>query len=145
MQGTWLVSVKTKNASFPHEFVISGATEGNGTYPGTYAGEITVNDAPGSSWSISIRHNPGTGFQYSQHKLKFPTIVDGFHQFEIQSNDSGSDADFDDLVLLCRTPVSANDYLIYGHVADYEGPCLFNPCFYPFWVVDTPAKLAELR
>jgi len=143
MQGTWLVSVKMKNASFPQQFEISNAVTGNGVYAGTHSGEITVTDSPGSSWAITIRNNPGTGFRSSQIKLKFPTIVGGFHQFDIQSNDAGGDADFDDLVLTCRTPVSANDHLIYGHVSDYAGRCIFNPCFYPYLVLDTPIKLQE--
>jgi len=139
MQGAWLVRVKAKNASFPQEFVISGASSGNGTYPHTHSGEVFVT---GASWAISIRHNPGTGFQSSQMKLKFPTTSGGFHQFDIQSNDSGNDQDFDDFIITCRTPVSANDHVIYGHVSDYSGPCIFNRCF-PIWVIDTPLQLQE--
>jgi len=139
MQGAWFIRVKAKNASFPQEFIVSGASSGNGTYPGTQAGEIFVT---GASWTISVRNNPGTGFQSSQMKLKFPTTSGGFRQFDIESNDAGNDQDFDDLILTCRTPVTANDHLIYGHVSDYSGPCIFNPCF-PYWVIDTPIKLQE--
>ena len=139
MQGAWLVRVKAKNASFPQEFVISGATTGNGTYPGTHVGEVFVN---GPSWAISIRNNPGSGFQSSQMKLKFPTTSLGYRQFDIASNDAGNDQDFDDLVLTCRTPIAANDHIVYGHVNDYAGRCLFNPCC-PYWVIDTPTQLYE--
>lgn len=139
MQGAWLVRVKAKNASFPQEFVISGATTGNGTYPGTHAGEIFVN---GASWAITIRNNPGSGFQSSQMKLKFPTTSGGYRHFDIESNDAGNDQDFDDLILACRTPVAADDHIVYGHVSDYTGLCIFNPCF-PYWVIDTPQKLFE--
>lgn len=139
MQGTWLVRVKALNAAYPQEFVITGATSGNGTYPGTHPDEVFVT---GASWSVSIRNNPGTGFLPSKMKLKFPTTSGGFRQFDIQSNDAGGDQDFDDLIITCRTPVAANDHLIYGHVSDYSGPCIANPCF-PYWVIDTPFKLRE--
>jgi len=139
MQGTWLVRVKAKNAAFPHTFEIAGAASGNGVYPGTHPGEVTVT---GGSWTITIRHNPGSGFISSQLRLKQPTQSGGFYQFDLQSNDTGGDQDFDDLILSCRTPVSANDYLLYGSVHDYHGRCIFNPCF-PYWVIDTPLKLRE--
>ena len=32
MQGSWTVSVKSKNAAFPQRFTISGASSGNGTH-----------------------------------------------------------------------------------------------------------------
>lgn len=139
MQGTWLVRVKAKNASFPQEFIIAGANSGNGTYPHTHSGEVFVT---GSSWTISMLHNPGAGFQNSQMKLKFPTTSGGFRQFDIQSNDSGNDQDFDDFIITCRTPIVADDHIVYGHVSDYSGRCIFNPCF-PYWVIDTPRKLYE--
>ncbi len=60
MQGNWTVTVKSKNATFEQQFVITGANSGNGVHPGTV--ETSVNVA-GSQWSIAILANPGTGFQ----------------------------------------------------------------------------------
>ena len=125
MQGNWLVSVKSLNASFPQQFTISGATTGNGTYPGNHPDEISV---IGANWRISILHNPGSGFERSRMKIKFPTTSGGFRNVSIASDDSGNDGDFNDLVLLCRMPVTANDFLLYGNVSTYAGLCLFNPC-----------------
>lgn len=139
MQGTWLVSIKSKEAAFPQQFEIAGAAAGNGVYPHTHAGEVFVT---GTSWTIQIRHNPGSGFRSSQMKLKFPTAAGGFYQFDIQSNDSGGDQDFNDFILTCRTPIVAGDYLIYGAVSDYAGPCLFNPCN-RFWVIDSFQQLTR--
>ena len=139
MQGLWLVKVKSKNAAYPQQFQIAGAGPEDGIYPGTHPGEILVT---GNSWTITIRHDPGTGFQSSQVKLNPPTLSGGFYKFDILSNDSGGDTDFNDLVLTCRTPKTANDYLIYGKVSDYQGLCLWNPCN-PLWVIDTPLKLEQ--
>ncbi|MEK6300346.1 MAG: hypothetical protein AABO41_06460 [Acidobacteriota bacterium] len=132
MQGPWTVSVKAKNAAFPQRFIISGAATGNGTYvgdPTTPAVSVT-----GDSWAITIQNNPGTGFQDSDEQIKFPFISGGQYHFDIESNDAGGDADFNDLVLRCRTPVTLSDFLIYGNVSYYDERCMFNPCF-PRWVV----------
>lgn len=134
MQGNWTVSVKSKNASFPQRFVISGAASGNGVHPGL-VGSPAVN-VTGSQWTIAIQNNPGAGFQLSSTKLKFPQIIGGNYVFDINSNDAGGDADFNDLVLTCSTPATANDYVIYGHASLYSGRCLWNPCFRDWLVID---------
>src|SRR5262245_35353811 len=95
MQGNWTVRVKSKNAAFPQRFIISGATTGNGTFNGAVATPAVP--VTGNQWTIAIQHNPGTGFQLSDSKLVFPQLVGGNYQFDIQSNDSGADEDFDDL------------------------------------------------
>jgi hypothetical protein len=141
MQGMWLVRVKSKTAAFAQEFKIEGASTGNGVYsgnPGTP--EIFVN---GSNWSITILNNPGSGFIPSEMQIKFPVALAGYYQFDIESNDAGGDADFNDLILTCRTPIDANDYIVYGNVSYYEGFCLFNPCNPRYVVIDTAAALKE--
>src|SRR4051794_14026500 len=98
MQGNWTVTVKAKNAAFPQRFVISGATSGNGPHPGTPGTSVAVT---GSQWTIAVQNAPGTGVQLSDTLLKFPRKVGTRYEFDIQSNDAGGDADFDDLTLTC--------------------------------------------
>ncbi|WP_448103794.1 hypothetical protein [Pedobacter panaciterrae] len=134
MQGNWTVRVTAKNATFKQQFVVQGATSGNGTYQGTVgAADVVVT---GAMWTLNIQHNPGTGFQNSDARIKFPTKVGGNYQFQIQSNDGGGDQDFDDLVLTCFTPAGYQDYLAYGHVSTYSGLCLYNPCYRSHFVID---------
>lgn len=141
MQGMWLISVKSKSAAFPQQFKIEGADTGNGTYVGsTGSPEIFVN---GPEWSVTITNNPDTGFIPSQMQITFPVSSGGFYHFDIQSNDAGGDADFNDLILTCRTPVSANDYIVYGNVSYYQGSCIFNPCNRRYIIIDTVLALKE--
>ena len=127
MQGNWTVSVKSKSAAFAQRFTISGAATNNGTYTGdtgTPAVHVT-----GSLWTINIQNNPGSGFQNSDARIKFPSIIGGNIIFDIQSNDAGADLDFDDLILTCSTPNTGNEYVMYGNATCYSGPCYFNPCY----------------
>ncbi|MDN5202493.1 hypothetical protein QQ008_13990 [Fulvivirgaceae bacterium BMA10] len=139
MQGTWYVRVKSKSASFAQRYIISGATSGNGTYNGvTSTPEVLVT---GNDWNISIQHDPGSGFVNSTMKIKFPQVIGGEYKFDLESNDSGGDQDFNDLILTFRTPVTDQDYIVYGNVSCYKG-CLFNLCS-PFLVLDTWLKFKE--
>lgn len=135
MQGNWTVSVKSKSAAFPQQFKVIGASTGNGTYTGDVA-TPPVN-VTGQQWSIAILNNPGTGFQASSMRIKFPQKIAGNYVFDIESNDAGGDADFNDLVLTCRTPALLNEFMIYGNVSLYSSPCWFNPCFWKWIVIDT--------
>ncbi len=142
MQGNWTVSVRSKNAAFQQRFIVEGASSGNGTYAGA------VSTAPvsviGSDWTVRVEHKAHrTPWQDSDDQVSFPQIVLGQYQFDIQSNDSGSDSDFNDLVLTCSTPATGTDFLIYGNVSSYRGPCLFNPCFPGFIVIDSVASFNE--
>lgn len=139
MQGSWRVSFKSKSAAFPQQFIIAGATTGNGTYagaPGTFA------DVTGEHWRVQVQNNPGTGFIDSAEQIKFPTISGGQYRFDIESNDAGADEDFNDLILTCSTPVTQTDFIVYGHVRSYSGRC-FLPCFRGWLVIDTLATLVE--
>lgn len=141
MQGAWTVSVQSKNASFPQRFLIEGASSGNGTYSGDTSTPAVAVD--GVSWSIRIQHDPGDGWIDSDDQLTTPSLSGGQYRFSIQSNDSGGDEDFNDLVLRCETPATATDFLLYGNVRTYRGRCIFNPCFPRFVVVDSVLGLQE--
>ncbi|KPJ96201.1 MAG: hypothetical protein AMJ53_01265, partial [Gammaproteobacteria bacterium SG8_11] len=134
MQGNWNVRVKAKNAAYDQRFVIAGAATGNGTYEGVVGTEV---DVTGEQWSIAIQNDPGTGFQLSDTQLKFPRQIGDNYEFDIWSNDAGSDKDFNDLILTCSTPVNINDFIIYGNVSLYSGRCLFNPCRKGVYVIET--------
>lgn len=139
MQGSWTVSVKSKSAAFEQRFIISGADTGNGTYPHTTPPVYVTGD----SWTITIQHDPGTGWIESEDQIKFPTISAGQYTFDIESNDTGPDEDFNDLILTCSTLQTETDFLIYGHVSYYGGWCLLNPCAWGWVVIDTALALAK--
>jgi len=141
MQGNWTVGVKAKNAAYSQRFIISGALSGNGTHTGTVGTSVNVT---GNQWTIAIQNNPGGGYQLSDTQIKYPRQIGSDYVFEIWSNDAGGDADFNDLILSCSTPVNINDFLIYGNVSLYSGLCIFNPCrrLGPF-VIETHDALRE--
>lgn len=142
MQGNWTVKVRSKEAAYAQQFVISGATSGNGIYPGTVGTSVNVT---GKQWSIAIQNNPGTGFQLSDTKIKFPHKVGTNYEFEIWSNDAWiGDKDYNDLILVCSTPVNINDFIIYGNASLYAGHCWFNPCWKGPFVIDTYESLIEV-
>jgi hypothetical protein len=139
MQGNWTVKVKSKSASFPQRFIVNGATTGNGIYAGATATPAV--NITGNLWSIAVQHDPGTGFQLSGSRIKFPTLVGSNYVFDIETNDAGADNDFDDLIITCTTPALSDDFLIYGNVTLYSGRCYFNPCRPKYFVIDTYAQL----
>ena len=142
MQGSWTVSVKSREPfSSNQRFIIAGAASGNGTYGGVTT--TTPVFVTGNSWSITVQHDPGTGFVDSFDQITFPTKSGGNYQFDIQANDDDVDPVFDDLILTCSTPITFEDFLVYGNVSWYQG-CWYNPCA-PLWyfVIDTPVALAS--
>lgn len=141
MQGSWIIRVKSKNAAFAQRFIISGADSGNGTYIGTVSSpDVSVT---GDNWVIDIQNNPGSGFIPSEMQITSPKAISGMYQFDIQSNDAGPDNDFNDLILTCLTPVTEQDFILYGNVSYYDGPCLFNPCFFRLIVIDDYEQLLQ--
>lgn len=99
MQGSWTVSVKSKEATLPQRFIIAGADCGNGTYDGDLSTlPVTVS---GNNWSITIQNDPGTGFVDSGTRTTPPAISAGQFQFEVESDDAVGDEDFNDLILKC--------------------------------------------
>ncbi len=138
MQGSWTVSVKAKNAAFPQRFIIADADTGNGTYAGTVgASPVAVT---GAHWRIQIQNNPGSGFIDSAEQIKFPITSGGQYHFDIESNDAGSDQDFNDLILTCSTPITQTDFIVYGSATAYSGNC-FLPCWRGWLVIDAEASL----
>src|SRR5215831_9657349 len=110
MQGNWTVRVKSRSADFPQRFIITGAASGNGIYDGvTTTPAVNVT---GTVWSILVQNNPGSVFQLSDTRIKFPTVVGVNYSFDIESNDAGGDGDFNDLILNCSTPALADDFII---------------------------------
>ena len=136
MQNSWTVSVKSKSAGFKQRFIISGADVGNGTFDGkTTTPPVTVT---GNNWSIRIQNKPtNKSWVDSDDQITFPKLSAGLIRFDIESNDAGSDEDFNDLILLCSTPQSSSEFFLYGHASCYSGRCLLNPCYRPFIVIDT--------
>ena len=141
MHGNWTISVKSKEAAYPQRFVIAGAFTGNGSH------DVTGSTAPiavtGNQWSIAILNDPGNGFRLSDTRIKFPVISGGNFVFDIESNDAGSDKDFNDLILTCTSPVSVTDYMMYGNVTLYSNTCIINPCFRRWVVIDRYATYLE--
>jgi len=144
MQGAWTVNVKSKNAAFPQRFVIQGSDSADGVYNGV-VGSPAVN-VTGAQWSITIEHNPTgpTTWQPSRMRLTNPAPSAGQIAFDVLSDDSGADEDFNDLVLTCSMSANDSEYVLYGNVRTYSGFC-FNPCFrFPWLVIDTSLRLREL-
>jgi len=140
MQGNWTVSVKSKSAAYPQQFVINGSYNADDTYYGSTAQEPV--DVQGSQWTIAIMNNPGSGFQLSNTRITFPQLINNQYVFDIQSNDAHADSDYDDLVLTCSTPAYIGQFLIYGNVKKYSG-CTINPCWRSHIVIDTYASLLK--
>lgn len=142
MQGSWIVSVKAKNAAKQQRFIISGTANDN-IYDGTVGNTVFVN---GASWTITIQNETASGWKNSTEKITFPAINGGYYQFDILSDDAGGsggpDFDFNDLILTCKTPATGSDFIVYGSVSYYSGLC-FNPCRRDWVVIDTPLHLAE--
>ncbi len=145
MQGNWTVSVKSKTAAFQQRFVIQGSDSADGVY----AGDVSTPPVhvTGAQWTIAIEHLPtgkGATWKPSAERLGTPSAMGGQIVFDILSNDTGADQDYDDLVLTCSMAQSSTDYVVYGRVRSYAGLCRANPCFPFYFVIDTPLQLAEL-
>lgn len=143
MQGTWTVSVKSRDAAFDQRFVIQGSTNGkDGPHSGAVGTSVIVT---GPQWSITVQNDKGVGtWTPSAERLGTPVSGGGQVAFDIRSDDGGGggDADYNDLVLSCGFTAASSEFVIYGRARSYAGMCLFNPCFpLPYVVIDTPAVL----
>ncbi len=142
MQGSWTVQVKSKSAAFDQRFQISGSDFSDGTY----AGDVSTPPVfvTGTQWSINIQNLPtGGSWQDSAQRLTNPTTSGGLVHFDILSNDAGPDQDYNDLILTCSMPVSSGEFVLYGNVKTYSGPCIFNPCYPWYYVIDTLPALEK--
>ena len=143
MQGTWTVSIKSKQAAYDQRYIVEGADSGNGTYQYVNNNEPPPVLVTGSDWTIRVEHDPGSGWLDSDDRITFPTYSNFQNHFDIQTNDTGADSDFNDLILTCSMPASATDFLIYGSVKSYRGPCIINPCFPKYVVIDSYKHLEK--
>lgn len=144
IQGNWTVKVKSKSAAYKQRFVIKGSDNADGTYEGN-VNTPGVN-VIGAQWTISVEHKPTGSAQWipSDERLTTPTRSGGQIVFDVLSNDTGPDKDYNDLVLTCSMPATDSDFVIYGKVRTYSGWCKFNPCFPNYVVIDTPRQLKDL-
>jgi len=141
MQGSWTITVKSKNAAFAQRFVISGAAINNGPHNGTPGNTVFVT---GAQWSVNIQSQaPGQPWFDSAQRITFPTVSAGLLKFDILSNDTGADLDYDDLILTCSMPLSDSEFVIYGHAKTYSGFCRFNPCYPWYYVIDSYTSLLQ--
>jgi hypothetical protein len=148
LQGTWSVSVQSKNAAWPQRFIVAGSSNGaDGTYSGVTTTPAVL--VTGDQWGVTIQNNP-TGpisWRDSRAKLANFRVDGGFFRADIESDDGGggADEDFNDLVLTVSKPLSESEWIVYGTAKSYKGFCRFNPCFpYPWVVVDTALQLERL-
>lgn len=141
MQGAWTVTVKSKSAAFAQRFIISR--------PGNP--DMIVDGVPGNSrfvnapqWSIQVQSQAGSGQPWldSAQRITFPTVSGGLVRFDIDTNDTGGDTDYNDLVLTCSMPVAASEFVVYGKAQTYSGTCIWNPCYPWYYVIESPAALA---
>jgi hypothetical protein len=146
MQGAWTVKVKSKSAAFSQRFVIQGSDNADGTYEGVEGAEPQPIHVTGAQWTISVIHQPGKGADWipSAERLTKPVRSQGQIVFDILSNDSGDDEDYNDLILTCSMAESPSEYVIYGRVSTYKNCGPFNPCFLNDFVIDTYVQLKHL-
>src|SRR5258708_3893721 len=141
MQGSWTVSVKSKEDFEPAQrFIIADADTGSGTYD---AATTTSVDVTGDHWTIRIQMRQGAVFVDEHDRITFPVVNSGQYHFDIQADGNASDPVWDDLILTCSTPVTFEDFLIYGNVSYYNG-CIFNPCTLPFLTIESRTALAQV-
>jgi hypothetical protein len=139
MRGSWTVSVKSRGAAFNQRFVITGASSGNGNHAGVVGNSVFVS---GTQWSVNIQSQaPGQPWIDSRQRINFPTVSTGLVHFDIRSDDTGADLDFNDLVLTCSMPVSASEFVVYGNAKTYSGFCYWNPCYPWYYLIETAAQL----
>lgn len=145
MQGNWTVNVKSKSAAYQQRFVIQGSDSADGVYSGVVSTPPVI--VTGAQWTISIQHKPKSAkasWTGSAERLSTPVRSGGQISFDICSNDTGSDQDYNDLILTCSQPETITDYVLYGQVRTYSGLCKFNPCFPFYFVIDTALQLQYL-
>src|ERR1044071_7394177 len=140
MQGSWTVRVATLSAAFKQRFIVTGASAGNGIYPGTPG---TTVFATGAQWSVNIQNSSNNGATWvdSAQRITFPTVWGGLLKFDIRSDDSAGDKDYNDLILTCSIPASSSDYVVYGTAKTYSGRCFRNPCRNDYVVLDPPIRV----
>src|SRR5436190_16346549 len=103
MRGSWTISVKSKTAAFNQRFVVTGASSGNGPHAGVVGNSVFVT---GNQWSVNIQSQaPSQPWLDSRQRISFPTVSASLLSFDIRSDDTGADLDFNDLIITCSMPV----------------------------------------
>lgn len=142
MQGAWTVTVKAKSAAFAQRIVVSRPGQPDLTITGTPGNAVFVN-AP--QWSINVQSQSGPGQPWldSAQRITSPTVSGGLLHFDINTDDSGGDKDYNDLVLTCSMPLAASEFVIYGNAKTYSGFCRWNPCYPLYYAIETQAALLQ--
>ena len=140
MQGNWTVTVKSKNAAFAQRFVVSRPGSPDIIVDGAAGNSVFVN-AP--QWAINVQSRASSSAPWidSKQRITFPTTSGGLVHFDINTDDTGGDLDYNDLVLTCSMPVASSEFVVYGNAKTYSGPCIFNPCFRFYLAIETPWAL----
>lgn len=143
MQGSWTINVKRKEADILQRFVVKGSKNADKNYDGVVGSPSIF--VTGKQWTITIEHSSdkGKSWKPSVERIGNPSKSEGQVKFDILSNDSGKDADYNDLILTCSMPENDAEFVLFGNVSTYSGICRFNPC-HNWIVVDTPKQLKEL-
>jgi len=141
MNGSWTINVKAKNAAWPQRFRIQGSTNGkDGYYNVTVSTSVFVT---GTQWGLTVEHNPpgSAPWKRSRHRLADFKTAGGLFTFDICTDDSYADMDFNDSVLTCSMPLSSSEFIVYGSVKTYSKGCVFNPCYRPYLVIEDILQL----
>lgn len=106
IQGNWTVTcIYKQQQALPQRFVISGATQGNGTYPGVEGSTIQVS---GNNWQVNVQANEEyeeTGKWINSDLIKTSVqAVGNQYIFQINSEDFLQDGSID-LILQCSQPI----------------------------------------
>jgi hypothetical protein len=145
MQGPWTVAVKSKNAAYGQRFVIAGSSNGaDGAHEYTGTAPPAAVAVEGTQWTVAVEHRSAKNKPWlkSDVRIGTPSQTGTTVAVDINSNDTGSDQDYNDLILACTTTVTDFDHIVYGRVRSYSGFCRFNPCWGPYLVLDTAKHLA---
>ncbi|HEY1261100.1 MAG TPA: hypothetical protein VGF34_17765 [Stellaceae bacterium] len=142
MQGSWTVTVAAKSAAFAQRLVVSRPGQPDLVVAGLVGNAVFVSAA---QWSINVQSQAGAGQPWidSAQRITFPTVSGNLLRFNINTDDSGGDGDYNDLVLTCTMPVSASEFVVYGSAKTYSGFCRWNPCYPWYYVIETAAQLRQ--
>ena len=134
MQGSWEIKVKMRSAAFEQRFKIKGSDNADGIYEGEVSTPPV--QVTGAQWTISIEHKPsepGASWIPSDERITTPKISQGKKVFDIESNDTGPDEDYNDLVLTCSAlDVDSNSVIgvIEKERLEFKNLILGNPNYF---------------
>src|SRR5215472_905416 len=96
MQGSWTVTVAAKSAAFAQRFVVSRPGQPDLVVAGVVGNAVFVS-AP--QWSINVQSQAGSGQPWidSAQRITFPSVTGSLLHFNINTDDSGGDKDYNDL------------------------------------------------